>query len=80
MLADDLLDGLHEVVPQVPAVGDLNRVRGAGPDAFGVCAGPVTADELQPGMGAQPVWTIWVNVAIHRQRPEASARTTDVKL
>ena len=39
-----------QVVPQVPAVGDLHRVRGAEPGGLGVGAGPVPADHLDPGM------------------------------
>jgi hypothetical protein len=54
MLADDLLDGFDEVVPQVPAVRDLDRVGGACADALGVGTGPVAAHDLYPGMPAQP--------------------------
>jgi hypothetical protein len=54
VLADDLLDCLDKVVPQVPSVRDLHRVGGAGPDAVGVGAGPVAAHDLHPGMGTQP--------------------------
>ena len=44
-----------EVVIQVPAVSDLDRVRGALPCAVGVGAGPVPADHLGSGVLAQPV-------------------------
>ena len=54
VLADDLLDGLDEVVPQVPAIRDLHRVGGPDPDAFGVGAGPVAAHDLRAGVLAQP--------------------------
>jgi hypothetical protein len=50
-----LLDVLGEVVPQVPAVGDLDRNRCALAGAVGVGAGAVPADDLGAGMLAQPV-------------------------
>jgi hypothetical protein len=43
-----------QVVPQVPAVRDLDRVRGAVPGALGVIAGPVPADHLRARMRLQP--------------------------
>jgi hypothetical protein len=43
-----------QVVPQVPAVGDLDRVRGAVPGTLGVVAGPVPADHLRARMRLQP--------------------------
>ena len=43
-----------QVVPQVPAVGDLDRVRGAVPGALSVIAGPVPADHLRARMRRQP--------------------------
>ena len=43
-----------QVVPQVPAVGDLHRVRGAEPGGLGVGTGPVPADHLDSGMLLQP--------------------------
>jgi hypothetical protein len=52
--ASNLLDGLDEVVPQVPAVCDLHRVRAAAADALGVGAGPVAAHDLHTGLLAQP--------------------------
>jgi hypothetical protein len=51
---DGLLHVLGQVVPQVPAVGDLDRGRRALPGAVGVGAGPVPADHLGAGMRAQP--------------------------
>ena len=45
---------LAQVVPQVPAVGDLDRAGGALAGAFGVGAGPVPADHRGPGMSLQP--------------------------
>jgi hypothetical protein len=45
---------LGQVVPQVPAVGDLDRVRCAVPGALGVVAGPVPADHLRARMRLQP--------------------------
>jgi len=52
---DALLDGLGEVLPQVEPVGDLDRVRRAGPGAVGVGAGAVSADDLDAGVRGQPV-------------------------
>ena len=49
-----LLGVFGQVVPQVPAVGDLDRVRRARPGALGVVAGPVPADHRGAGMGLQP--------------------------
>ena len=43
-----------QVVPQVPPVRDLGRLRRAGAGALGVCAGPVPADHLRAGMRGQP--------------------------
>ncbi len=55
LVAGDSLAGvLAHVVPQVPAVGDLVRVRGAVPGALGVGAGPVPADHLHARMSLQP--------------------------
>ena len=54
LLADDLLDGLDEVVPQVPPIGDLLCIRRADPDGFGVGAGAVATHDLHPGVGTQP--------------------------
>ena len=51
----DRLPGVFgQVVPQVPAVGDLDRVRHARPGALGVAAGPVPADDPRAGMRPQP--------------------------
>jgi hypothetical protein len=49
-----LLGVLGQVVPQVPAVSDLDRVRCAVPGAFGVIPGPVPADHLRARMRRQP--------------------------
>ena len=38
----------------MPAVGDLDRARGAGGGAVSVSAGPVPADDLRAGIGLQP--------------------------
>ena len=43
-----------QVVPQVPAVGDLHRVRGAEPGGLGVGTGPVPADHLDSRVFLQP--------------------------
>ena len=49
-----LLGVFGQVVPQMPAVGDLDRVRRARPGALGVVAGPVPADDSRAGMRRQP--------------------------
>ena len=54
MCHDRLLGVFGQVVPQMPAVGDLDRLRGAVPGALGVGPGPVAADHLRTGMGLQP--------------------------
>ena len=54
MASDRLLGVLGQVVPQVPAVGDLDRARRARPGALGVVAGPVPADDPRAGMRRQP--------------------------
>jgi hypothetical protein len=51
----DALDGLTQVGPQVPAVSHLDRLRSAGARALGVGTGAVPANDLHPGMLAQPV-------------------------
>jgi len=38
----------------MPAIGDLDRVRGAVAGSLGVGAGPVPADDLRAGMRFQP--------------------------
>ncbi len=50
-----LLDGLGQVLPQVEAVGDLDGARCPGGGAVRVGAGPVPADDLDAGVGGQPV-------------------------
>jgi hypothetical protein len=50
-----LLDVLGEVVPQVPAVGDLDGLGCASMGAVGVGAGAVAAHDLDAGVLAQPV-------------------------
>nr|WP_271189901.1 hypothetical protein [Dactylosporangium matsuzakiense] len=50
-----LLDGLAEVGPQVVAVGDLDRVRGAGSGADGIVPAAVAAGDAHARMPAQPV-------------------------
>ena len=54
MASDRLLGVLGQVVPQVPAVGDLDRARRARPGTLGVVSGPVPADDRRAGMGRQP--------------------------
>ncbi len=52
--SDRLLGIFGQVVPQMPAIGDLDRVRRARPGALSVVAGPVPADDLRAGMRRQP--------------------------
>jgi len=47
-------DGLAEVVPQVPSVGDLHRVRCSPHAAVGIAARPVPADQLRAWAGGKP--------------------------
>ena len=54
MAGHRLLGVFGQVVPQMPAIGDLDRVRRARPGALGVVAGPVPADDPRAGMRRQP--------------------------
>ena len=54
MVGDGLPGVFRQVVPQVPAIGDLGRVRGAVAGVFGIGAGPVPADDRRAGMRRQP--------------------------
>lgn len=54
MESDGGFDGGAKVVPEVEAVGHLDRVRCTGPGAVGVGADSVTTDDLGAGMLAQP--------------------------
>jgi hypothetical protein len=51
---DGLLHVLGQVVPQVPAVGDLDRVRCCLPGGLGVGASAVPADDLGSRVVPQP--------------------------
>lgn len=51
---DLLQDRLGEVVPDVPAVADLRRVRQGAADGLGVGAGAVSAHDFDARMLAQP--------------------------
>jgi len=48
------LHRLAEVVPQVPSVGYLHRVRRSPGAAVGIAACPVPADELPARAGGEP--------------------------
>ena len=48
------VDGFGQVVPQVPAVGDLGGQRCALGGAFGLAPAAVPADDLRAGVGAEP--------------------------
>ena len=54
MTGDGLGGVLGEVVPQVPAVGDLDCLRCAVAGAFGIGAGPVAADHPRAWVGLEP--------------------------
>ena len=80
MASHCLLGVFGQVVPQMPAIGDLDRVRRARPGALGAVAGPVPADDLRAGMrrqprleaGGLPVWQQVDHVAgahVHQHRP-----------
>lgn len=43
-----------EILPEMEAVGDLDRVRSTSAGPIGVRAAPVTANDLGAGMGARP--------------------------
>lgn len=43
-----------QVVPQMPAIGDLHRLRGGHRGGFGVGVGPVAADHLDLRPSVQP--------------------------
>jgi hypothetical protein len=51
---DRTFHGAAEVVPQMPAVGDLDRVRRPAGAPVGVAACPVPADQLRSGAAGQP--------------------------
>jgi hypothetical protein len=51
---DLLQDSLGEVVPDVPAVADVRRVRQGAADGLGVGAGAVSAHDFDARMLAQP--------------------------
>ncbi len=55
MARHGLLDVLGEVVPQVPAVGDLHGLGCASMGAVGVGTGAISAHDLDAGVLAQPV-------------------------
>jgi hypothetical protein len=54
MRRDFLADRFAQVVPQVPAVADLDRAGQRPADRLAVGARPVTAHDLDAGMSAQP--------------------------
>ncbi len=49
-----LLHSLGQVVPQMPPIGHLHRIRRSDPNTFGISAGPVPAHHLDTGMLKQP--------------------------
>ncbi|GGK63346.1 hypothetical protein GCM10011591_39530 [Nocardia camponoti] len=54
MSCDSAFDGIAEVVPNLPPISDLDRVRCAFCGAFGVGTGLAAADDLDAGMCLQP--------------------------
>lgn len=71
-----------EVVPQVPAVRHIDRIRCSGTGRFAVSAGAVAANHLGSGMCSQPFvdgagralgeninWTVSIHVDQHRAVP-----------
>lgn len=70
MRGDGLLHALGEVVPQMPAIGDLDRVGCAGARALGVGAGAVSTDHLRAGMREQPRGErVGLPIGAHVDRP-----------
>ncbi len=51
---ESVADGVAEIAQQVEAVGNLDRLRSAGPDTVGIGAGPVAGDDLDAGVCLQP--------------------------
>jgi hypothetical protein len=47
-------DRVGQVVPDMPTVADLHRVRCTVMGSFGIGAGPVPADDFDSGVGFQP--------------------------
>ena len=54
MLLEEGLDGLREVLQDMPAVRDLDGFRGSLSSALGVGGTAIPADDLHPWMLAQP--------------------------
>jgi hypothetical protein len=52
---EELLDGVAQVLQQMPAVRDLFRVRGSLAPSIGEYPSPVAADDLDARMGHEPV-------------------------
>ncbi len=48
-----LVEGLHEVLPQVKAVRNLERVGGAWPASVRIGSGPIPGDHTDAGMSLQ---------------------------
>jgi hypothetical protein len=71
-----LLDVVGEVVPQVPAVSDLDGLWRAGAGAVGVGAGPVAADHLGAGVGAKPGGNVCASRSWSRSMGRWVARST----
>ena len=55
MRGDFLRGGFGQQVPQVPAVPALDSVRQRRADSLAVCPGPVTGNNLDAGVLAEPV-------------------------
>jgi hypothetical protein len=49
-----LIESFGEVLQQVKAIGDLDRLGGTLPGPVRVCSGPIAGDHADAGMGLQP--------------------------
>ncbi len=51
MGSTDLIQSFGEVLQQVKAIGDLDRVGGTVPGPVGISSGPIPSDHADAGMG-----------------------------
>ena len=54
MLAKNACQGVAEIAQQMPAIGNLDRIRSTGPHAVGIVAGSIAGDDFNAGMRLQP--------------------------
>jgi hypothetical protein len=70
MREHDLVHGLAEVLPQMPAIRDLDSLWGSFSGSRRVVAATVPADDLDLGMGGQPpLQSLCIPVGQHVDRP-----------